>query len=85
MVSVHCRCSSEQDLKLVPVLVEFRGTSLNARGKEMIHFRNNERDHEQELTMKISLIPLEMGYNITWRTIQRKSLVSFPLIVSLRQ
>ena len=29
MVSVHCRCSSEQDLKLVLVLVEFRGTSLN--------------------------------------------------------
>ena len=54
-------------------------------GKEMIHFRNNERDHEPELTMKISLIPREMGYNITWRTIQRKSLVSFPLIVSLRQ
>ena len=54
----------------------------------MIHFRNNERDHELELTMKISLIPREMGYNITWRIIprdQRKSLVSFTLIVSLRQ
>ena len=37
----------------------------------MIHLRNNERDHEHEVTMKISLIPLEMGRNITWRIIHR--------------
>ena len=37
----------------------------------MIHLRNNERDHEPEVTMKISLIPLEMGRNITWRIIHR--------------
>ena len=80
--------NSIQPLSFVCVLVaSFKIFEL---GKEMIHFRNNERDHEPELTMKISLIPLEMGHNITlymeaYTQKQGKSLVSFPLIVSLRQ